>query len=378
MTGVGRRQPMCAQGGSDAAMSGNGTIITAPPLRGRIRDRAEDFEVEEQLGFEPAGAGEHLLLWIEKRDANTPWVAGQLARWAGIAESAVAYSGMKDRHAVTRQWFGVHLPKRIAPASEPQIEGVTVLARHWHDRKLRRGAHRGNRFRIVIRDVQGDRDQAEAMLRDLAAVGVPNAFGEQRFGHDAGNLEQARRWLQAQRPARLAHGRRSLLLSAARSHLFNLVLAERVRRGDWNQPLSGDCFQLDGRGSWFGPEAIIGDDIRKRVANGAIHPTGPLWGRGEPPTGEEAGVIERGIVAGEPALAEGLAKFGLDQERRALRLLPAELSWDWLDDGGTALPALQLGFSLPRGSFATAVLAAVCDYQVGPAPTGNDGHALAS
>ncbi len=359
-------------------MSENATIIVVPPLRGRIRDRAEDFEVEEQLGFEPAGAGEHLLLWIEKRDANTPWVAGQLARWAGIAESAVAFSGMKDRHAVTRQWFGVHLPKRIAPDSEPQIEGVTVLARHWHDRKLRRGAHRGNRFRIVIRDVRGDRERAEAMLGDLAAVGVPNAFGEQRFGRDAGNLEQARRWLQAERPARMPHGKRSLLLSAARSHLFNLVLAERVRRGDWNQALPGDCFQLDGRGSWFGPEAVISEDIRTRVTDGAIHPTGPLWGRGEPPTGGEAGAIERAVAAAEPVLADGLAKFGMDQERRALRLLPIELSWRWLDPGGTESAALELSFSLPRGSFATAVLAAVCDYQVGPAPTGNDGHALAS
>ncbi len=359
-------------------MGDSETIIAAPPLRGRIRGQAEDFEVEEQLGFEPTGAGEHLLLWIEKRDANTPWVAGQLARWAGIAESAVAYSGMKDRHAVTRQWFGVHLPKRIAPEDEPQIEGVTVLARHWHDRKLRRGAHRGNRFRIVIRDVQGDRDRAQAMLGDLAAVGVPNAFGEQRFGRDAGNLEQARRWLQAERPARLPHGRRSLLLSAARSHLFNLVLAERVRRANWNQALPGDCFQLDGRGSWFGPEAVIGDDIRARVANGAIHPTGPLWGKGEPATRDETGGIERAIVAMEPALAEGLARFGLEQERRALRLLPADLSWHWRDDEDTSSAALELCFSLPRGSFATAVLAAVCDYRVGPVATGNDGSALAS
>ncbi len=359
-------------------MSDHDTLVASPTLQGRIRVSAEDFEVEEQLGFEPAGAGEHLLLWIEKRDANTPWVAGQLARWAGIAESAVAFSGMKDRHAVTRQWFGVHLPKRIAPEHDPQIEGVTVLARHWHDRKLRRGAHRGNRFRIVIREVQGDRDRAEAMLRDLATVGVPNAFGEQRFGRDAGNLEQARRWLQAERPARLPHGKRSLLLSAARSHLFNEVLAERVRRGDWNQALPGDCFQLDGRGSWFGPELVINDEIRARVANGAIHPTGPLWGRGEPPAGEQAGEIERAIAAAEPVLVDGLAKFGMDQERRALRLLPAELSWRWLDDDRTTYPSLELAFSLPRGSFATAVLAAVCDYQVGPVPTGNDGHALAS
>lgn len=349
------------------------------PLRGRIRDRAEDFEVEELLGFDPAGAGEHLLLWIEKRDANTPWVASQLARWAGVAESAVAFSGMKDRHAVTRQWFGVHLPKRIAPEQGPEIEGVTVLAQHWHDRKLRRGSHRGNRFVIVIRDVTGDRDGGEAVLARLATTGVPNAFGEQRFGRDAGNLEQARRWLQAERPARLPHHKRSLLLSAARSHLFNTVLAERVRRGDWNQAVRGDCFQLDGRGSWFGPELVPDDTLRDRVQRGEIHPTGPLSGKGEPATADVVGELERRLLAAEPVLSAGLARFGMDQERRALRLLPRDLSWRWLDSGAdlaSASAALELTFTLPRGSFATAVLAAICDYTVGPAPA--SGAALAS
>src|SRR5690606_27996598 len=162
-----------------------------------------------------------------------------------------------DRHAVTRQWFNVHLPKRIAPDDDPLIEGVRVLRRGWHGRKLKRGAHRGNRFAIVLRDVEGDVDAAEAMLQRIAAPGGAHAFGDQRFGRDAGNLDEARRWLAADRPARLPHTRRGLLLSAARSYLFNRVLEARVGRGDWDRPVAGDCFQLDGSGSWFGPEAAV-------------------------------------------------------------------------------------------------------------------------
>lgn len=370
--------------------------MTAPlPLRARFRVHPEDFEVEEILGFEPDGEGEHLWLWIEKRGANTPWVAGALSRWAGVPASAVSFAGMKDRHAVTRQWFNVHLPRRIAPDDDPVIEGVRVLRRAWHGRKLKRGTHRGNRFGIVLRDVEGDVDESERRLAEIATQGVPNTFGDQRFGRDGGNLEAARRWLADERPRRLPHDRRGLLLSAARSHLFNLVLAERMRRGDWNLGVAGDCFQLDGSGSWFGPEAGITPELDERIAAGDIHPTGPLWGAGEPPTILAAREIETAIAAAEPGLCGGLARFDLRQERRALRVFPRGFAWSWLDpasrrgdtatdaarDGvapvdpertpspssaGTpapnaAPPALHLRFELPRGSFATAVIASLCD-----------------
>lgn len=331
----------------------------APPVRARFRVTPEDFVVEEVLGFEPDGQGEHLFLWIEKRGANTAWVAGQLARWAGLAPMAVSYAGLKDRHAVTRQWFNLHLPKRIAPEGSPTIEGVRVLEQRWHGRKLKRGAHRGNRFEIVLRDVVGDVDQAEVALQRIAREGVANAFGEQRFGRDAGNIEAARRWLAAEKPARLPHDQRGLLLSSARSHLFNLVLSERVRRGDWNRGLAGDCFQLDGRGSWFGPELSVTDELTARLHAGEIHPTGPLWGSGEPPTAADAQALEGEIAATEPVLATGLARFDLRQERRALRLRPQALHWQWLDQDDGAR-ALRLSFELGSGSFATAVLAAFC------------------
>lgn len=324
-------------------------------IRARLRATPEDFRVDEQLGFEPDGEGEHLLLHLEKRGINTAWLGARLAEWAGVPLSAVGWSGLKDRHAVTRQWYSLYLPRRQAPGDGPAIDGVRVLARAWHGRKLRRGVHRGNAFEITLRGVEGDRDAAESALADTARRGVPNAFGEQRFGHDGGNLARARSWLAASRPRRVSHEQRGIMLSAARSHLFNLVLAERVRQDTWDRPLPGDCFQLDGSGSWFGPQAEIDEGLRARCASGDIHPTGPLWGQGDPPTAGEAAVIETSVLAQEAALCEALARFDLRQERRALRVIPAGLAWDWPD-----ARSLRLRFSLPRGSFATAVLAVFC------------------
>jgi tRNA pseudouridine13 synthase len=337
------------------------TVADQALVRARFRVQPEDFEVEEVLGYPLDGQGEHLHLWIEKRGANTSWVAGELARWAGVRPMAVGYAGMKDRHAVTRQWFAVHLPKRIAPVPPPQIDGVQVLEQRWHGRKLRRGAHRGNRFVIVLRDVVGDLAAAESALRRIAADGVPNAFGGQRFGYEAGNIAAARDWLAAPTPARLPQPRRGLLLSAARSHLFNQVLARRVADGSWNRPRAGDCFQLDGRGSWFGPELDPGDELAERCARAEIHPTGPLWGTGEPPTAAQTGALERAVAAEEPALCAGLAAFGLRQERRALRLPVRGLAWTWGEpDVAGALASLRLAFELGSGSFATAVLEDFC------------------
>src|SRR5690606_6499281 len=158
-------------------------------MRAAIRSRPDDFIVEEMLGFEPSGQGEHLFLTIEKRGANTHWVAQQLARWAGIPEHAVGYAGLKDRHAVTRQAFTLHLPGREEPALESlAIPGVDALAVHRHQRKLPRGALRGNRCTLTLREVAGDADAIEQRLCQVASRGVPNAFGEQRFGRDAGNV----------------------------------------------------------------------------------------------------------------------------------------------------------------------------------------------
>ncbi len=323
-----------------------------PALTAVIRSAPADFIVEEVLGFEPSGQGEHLFLVIEKRGANTVWVAQQLARWAGVAEHAVGYAGLKDRHALTRQAFTVHLPGREPPALETLVvEGVRVRSRPRHQRKWPRGALRGNRFALTLREVAGERDAIEARLARIAARGVPNAFGEQRFGRDGGNLAAARAMFAGRRVSR---EKRSILLSAARSVLFNRILDERVRCDAWDRALPGDVFMLDGSHSVFGPEPVD-DALVARIAAFDVHPTAALWGAGEPRSADAARVIEEAIAAADAELAEGLARAGLKQERRALRLPVRELEWRFEAD------ALVLSFFLPAGSYATAVLDALGD-----------------
>lgn len=329
----------------------------APVLAARMRVAPEDFEVTEIDGFAASGAGEHLLLDIEKRGMNTAFVARLLAEWAGVDERAVGYAGLKDRHAVTRQRFSVQLPGREAPdlalleRDDPATgQRLRVLGQARHARKLPRGALAGNRFVLALRDVEGDRAAIEARLQAMAARGVPNWFGEQRFGHGGGNVDKARRMFAG---LRVKRDERSLLLSAARSELFNRALAARVAGGSWDRGLDGEAWMLDGSRSVFGPEPWS-DALAWRLADFDIHPTAPLWGAGEPRSTGEARELELAALADADSLAlrAGLEAAGLRQERRATRLRPAGLSWNWPGES-----VLELGFSLPAGCYATAVLA---------------------
>jgi tRNA pseudouridine13 synthase len=316
-----------------------------------FRSRVEDFVVEELPGFEPSGSGEHLLLTIEKRGMNTAFLARRLAEWAGVRDVAIGYAGLKDRHGVTRQRFSVHLPGREAPdtALLESVE-VRVLAAERHSRKLPRGALAGNRFELLLREVEGVRADIERRLEVIAARGLPNYFGEQRFGRAGDNVAQALAMFAGRRVRR---EERSLLLSAARSELFNRVLAERVRRGAWDTALDGEVWMLDGRRSVFGPEPFTAD-LAARLAGFDIHPTGPLWGRGELRTGGACRELETSVLDADdgPHLRRGLEAAGLEQERRSLRLRPGGMEWDWPEPG-----SLRLCFSLPPGSYATSVLA---------------------
>ncbi|KQZ66134.1 MULTISPECIES: tRNA pseudouridine(13) synthase TruD [unclassified Lysobacter] len=335
----------------------------APALRARIRSVAEDFQVEELPGFEPSGSGEHLLLTIEKRGMNTAFAAKRIAAWAGVGELAIGYAGLKDRHALTRQRFSVHLPKRVAPdlaalqEASASGEGLRVLDSAWHAKKLPRGALAGNRFVLTLRELEGDRAAIEARLQALAARGVPNYFGEQRFGRDGDNVANALAMFGGRRVRR---EQRSLLLSAARSELFNRVLAARVNADCWDRPLDGEVWMLDGSRSVFGPEPFD-DTLAARLAAFDIHPSGPLWGRGELRSRDAAAAIEQAALDGEDAAAlrAGLEQAGLNQERRALRLRPAGLSWRWIEAAEGA--ALELDFVLPAGAYATVVLAELGD-----------------
>ena len=320
-------------------------------LQARMRESPEDFRVDEVDGFEPSGSGEHLLLDIEKRGMNTGFAAKRIAEWAGVPESAIGYAGMNHRHAVTRQRFSVHLPGREAPdVAGLQDDALRVLGQARHARKLPRGALAGNRFDLVLRDVQGDADAIDTRLRAIASRGVPNYFGEQRFGHGGGNVAEALAMFAGRRVRREQRG---LLLSAARSELFNRVLAARVAEDRWDRPLDGEAWILDGNRSVFGP-VPFDDVLAARLRDFDIHPSGPLWGRGELRTGDVALALERAILDTPEAstLAHGLERAGLRQERRALRLRPAGMDWVHVSPG-----VLRLHFSLPPGTYATAVLA---------------------
>ncbi len=337
-------------------------VDSAPPraygasvLSAKIRTAPEDFVVEELDGFAASGSGEHLLLTIEKRGMNTAFAAKRIAAWAGIGEMGVGYAGLKDRHAVTRQRFSVHLPRRVAPdLAELEEEGLQVLASEWHARKLPRGALAGNRFVLTLREVRGGRADIEARLRLIAARGVPNYFGEQRFGRDGDNLGNA---LAMFRGRRVGREQRGYLLSAARSALFNRALARRTGDGSWEQGLEGEVWMLDGNRSVFGPEPWS-EVLAARLAAFDIHPTGPLWGRGELRTTGSARQLEQSAIDDEESLAirAGLEAAGLKHERRATRQRPLDISWEW-----KTATVLELRFGLPPGSYATTVLAEIGD-----------------
>lgn len=323
----------------------------AAVLSARIRSAPEDFVVDEIDAFEASGAGEHLLLTVEKRGMNTAFAAKRIAQWAGVAESAIGYAGLKDRHALTRQRFSVWIPKKIAPdVATLDAEDLRVIAHAWHARKLPRGALAGNRFALTLRGVVGDAGVIDERLRAIAARGVPNYFGEQRFGRGGDNVGKALAMFAGRRVQR---EERTHLLSAARSELFNRVLAERVRRGDWDLGLDGEVWMLDGSRSVFGPEPWS-EALAERLARFDIHPSGPLWGRGELRSQGEARALELAVLdeSGLQALRAGLERAGLEQERRALRLRPQALAWTWPE-----ADALRLHFELPAGCYATTVLA---------------------
>jgi tRNA pseudouridine13 synthase len=320
-----------------------------PPISARLRSTPEDFQVEEVLGFRPAGHGGHAWLWLEKRGLNTAQVAARIADLVGVRPGDIGYSGLKDRHALTRQWFSVSLEGRAEPDwSRLQDPGLHVLEIVRNHRKLRRGTHRANHFRLLLRDAAGNPAAVADRLAVIGTRGVPNYFAEQRFGRAEQNLEIARAMLLEGRSVRDRH-HRGLYLSAARSAVFNRVLSARVAAETWDRALPGEVLMLDGTHSLFLAESPD-EALAARVRDGDVHPTGPLWGLGgRRPTGPALEAESRALSGWEDWCG-ALEHAGLQQERRALRLLPRELTWDRGKDG------LALGFALPAGAYATAVL----------------------
>ncbi len=316
----------------------------------RIRLAPEDFQVVELPLVSPAGEGEHSWLYVRKRDSNTQWVARQLARHAGVAVSAVSYAGLKDRNAVTEQWFSVHLPGRPDPDWQTLGgDAFQVLDAVRHGRKLKTGTLRGNRFRLWLRGVTAPVDQLEERLRQVSVGGFPNYFGAQRFGRDGGNLEAAARLLLRPK-TRLARHQRGLYLSAARGALFNRVLAARVADGCWNSALAGDALQLAGRSACFVAEEVD-EALLNRLETLEVHPTGPLCGAGEALVSGVAASYEDRQLQPCRAWVDALRRLRVTAARRALRVVPGELSWATEGQGDW-----RLEFLLAAGAYATSLL----------------------
>ncbi|MGD9842667.1 MAG: tRNA pseudouridine(13) synthase TruD [Steroidobacteraceae bacterium] len=322
----------------------------APVISARFKVQPEDFVVREWLGFEPDCAGDHMLLTVRKRGANTIWVAKQLAKFANVDARDVGFSGLKDRQAITEQAFTVPSRNLLPDAwLACKGEGFEVLAATQQRRKLKRGSHKGNDFEIILRDVQGDPVALEQRLQQIRQLGAPNYFGMQRFGHDGHNLQMAYDWLVEGQDIRDRH-QRSFALSAARSALFNAVLQARVEQGSWNQLLAGDMANLNGSNSVF-PVAELDATLQQRCADFDIHPSGPLWGVGESRLQGTPAALETQVLTQHPELAAGLLRTGVEHDRRALRIWVRNMTWTL--EGAQ----LILRFRLHRGAFATAVIA---------------------
>lgn len=296
----------------------------------RIRSTPSDFVVTEQLDIEFSGDGEHDWVRIEKTGANTAWVADQLAKAANVHSRDVGYAGLKDRHAVTRQWFSVRRPSgSTVDWFAVDIEGVEILDVARHQRKLKRGAHVGNAFRIALRgeDLDSVADAFGERIQQITVGGVPNYFGEQRFGRNGSNIEIGESVLAGKKMSR---NKRGIGISALRSLHFNNELGERVRRGTWNSVLPGDTMNLDGSNSVFDVEDVT-DELQERCERLDIHPTGLL-----------------------PAFPV----IGVKASRRALRMRVRDFEWELTND------AIWVGFELGKGSFATAVLREIVRYCV--------------
>jgi len=330
--------------------------LGGPAGSGAIRARPEDFRVFENIGYAPSGDGEHLWLEIEKRGMNTVDVAARLARLAEVPVRAVGFGGLKDRNAITCQPFSIQLPGRQDPDwSAWSEEGMRIVRATRHHRKIQRGRLAGNRFELVVRELAGDRDELEERLRRVAELGVPNGFGEQRFGGN--NIARAHRLFRGELRRKPSKSKRGFYLSAARSLIFNQVLARRILAGTWNRVLDGEIVMLDGSHSTFAADAAD-PDIQARCKAQDLHPTGPLAGDGDAGVTGEVAALEAEIIAGQQELADGLAKFRLKADRRPLRMRVMDLDWEFSGDD-----SLMLRFSLRSGCYATAVLRELLEYR---------------
>ena len=346
-------------------------------ISARLKTHAEDFIVEEQIAIDFSGEGEHCWLYIKKRGCNTDWVAQQLADYCKVKKLAVSYAGLKDRHAVTSQWFSVQLPGKPTPewsGFESLISGaadkdadagkvVQVLQCYRHNKKLQRGALQRNIFNIKLRELSDTSEECFLSLQrrcdEISKAGVPNYFGSQRFGRNHNNLDQAVKLFSNPR-YKLAKHKRGLYLSASRSWMFNCILSERIKQQVWNRRLPGDVFMLEGKSACFKDEKADHDEAEasareliKRLEHNEIHPTAILWGEGDVMVEAQAAILETTVIERFPIYCDGLVAARVQAHRRSCRVIPGQMACSRQDND------FVLSFSLPAGSYATMVLAEI-------------------
>ena len=328
-------------------------------ISGQFKAAPEDFQVTENLGYEPIGEGEHIYLWVRKTGLNTAYLAEKIAKFTQLPLRAVTYAGRKDKHAQTEQWFSVHLPgKGEFDWTKFNESGAEVLKSIRHNKKLRTGVLKGNYFNITLRQLSSTTG-LEARLQQVAEQGVPNYFGEQRFGDTrydprGGNLVLANKMIDGENIRN--RNKRSMAISALRSWLFNEIVHSRLQEGSLNKLQSGDVMQLAGSNSFFCAEHID-DTLLERLQAKDIFISAPLWGTGPLASQHKAQQFEQSVATKHPNVTRILEALGLKQERRAIQLFPADLIWSISDD------CLNLEFSLPSGTFATSVLRELLDIQ---------------
>lgn len=320
-----------------------------PVSSGVIRSTPEDFRVLEHLSFELTGTGEHVFLQIRKTGLATLAIVEKLAKFSGISQRDIGYAGLKDKHAITTQWFSLYLPKK------PEIrwqdfnsDRIEVLQVTRHERKCRIGALTHNSFEIVVRALS-DTSSLESRIEILVQQGMPNYFGEQRFGHGQDNLTKVAQLFRGEITVKNKK-KRGLYYSSARAWLFNLLLNERVIRNCYHQPICGDVMQLVGKRGYFSIDKVD-EIILQRVHQRDIVPCGPLYGLGEQHVSGEAKDIEYPILDEWASYYEGLKAHGLELMYRPYTVFVENMAYDLIDD-----QTLKLCFDLPRGAYATSLL----------------------
>jgi tRNA pseudouridine13 synthase len=319
----------------------------AAQVSARLKSIAEDFEVEEVLGFEPQGEGEHLFLWVEKRGLTTHELIERIARDHGLPAAPIGYSGLKDKHALTRQWLSLQLPGKADPFDCPGGQDYRVLRQARHSKKLRPGSHRFNRFRLCLREVAGLPQPTLQQMDSVSTQGFANYFGAQRFGRKADNVEQALAQLGSRR---LSRARKSILLSSLRSHLFNAILAHRIEQGLWQAPLEGDVFMLRGSHSIF--SETLDATLLERYRQLDLSPCGSLYGAGRNLISGQAAEIEQQVFAAQSEITACLDRQRSNLQMRPLRAVVESFSYDY--DATEKL--LRLEITLPAGSYVTTLL----------------------